>query len=144
MTEFTPLSALFGGVLIGLSTLMLWLLDGQIAGISGILGRLVAIRHEERLWCAAFILGLLLAPLIYALIHPLPPLSVTGSALLLIAAGLLVGFGTRLGDGCTSGHGICGLARLSKRSIVATLVFMGVAAATVFLARHLAPHVIGG
>ncbi len=123
--------------MIGLATLLLWLLDGRIAGISGIFGQIFEPRRDAILWRLAFVAGLVLAPSAYALVHPLPPLSVTHSAALLIGAGLLVGFGTRLSNGCTSGHGICGLARLSKRSLTATAVFMVVAAATVFLARHI-------
>jgi uncharacterized protein len=140
MTQFTPISALFGGILIGCSVLLLWLLDGRIAGVSGILGRLIGIQRDERFWRAAFLLGLLLAPSVYALVHALPPLDVAHSVPLLVIAGLLVGFGTRLGNGCTSGHGVCGVARLSKRSIVATCTFMAAGAITVFVARHL----IGG
>lgn len=140
MTQFTPVSALFGGILIGCSALLLWLLDGRIAGISGILGRLVSVHRDERLWRAAFLVGLLLSPSVYARVHVLPPLDVSHSVPLLMVAGLLVGGGTRLGNGCTSGHGVCGVARLSKRSIVATCTFMATAAITVFIARH----VIGG
>ena len=136
MTQFTPLSAALGGALIGFSALLLWILDGRIAGISGIVGRIFVLRRSDVLWRLAFVAGLLLAPLAYALAHPLPPLIVTHSTTLLIAGGLLVGFGTRLGNGCTSGHGICGLARLSKRSIVAIAIFMAVAVVTVFIARH--------
>lgn len=135
MTEFTPFSAIIGGALIGLSAAVLWLLDGRIAGISGIVGGFF--RRDALAWRIAFIAGLGIAPLAYALVHKLPPLTVTHSVPLLVTAGLLVGFGTRLGSGCTSGHGICGIARLSKRSIAATLIFMATGAATVFVARHL-------
>jgi uncharacterized membrane protein YedE/YeeE len=135
MTEFTPLSATVGGALIGLSALLLWLFDGRIAGISGIVGGLF--RREALRWRLAFLAGLVVAPLAYALIGKLPPLTVTSSVPLLIVAGLFVGFGTRLGSGCTSGHGVCGLARLSKRSIVATAIFMATGAITVYIARHL-------
>lgn len=138
MTSFTPLSASIGGLLIGLSTLLLLLLQGRVAGISGILGGALAFRRGEILWRFAFIAGLIIAPLVYAvLMGRLPPLVVTHSAALLVCAGLLVGFGTRMGSGCTSGHGVCGIARLSRRSIVATLVFMATGAATVFVARHI-------
>ncbi len=135
MTEFTPVSATIGGILIGLSALLLWLLEGRVAGISGIVAGIF--RHDTVAWRIAFLAGLVLAPLAYALIQPLPPLSVTASTPILIIAGLLVGFGTRLGSGCTSGHGVCGMARLSRQSIAATCVFMATAAATVFLTRHI-------
>jgi uncharacterized membrane protein YedE/YeeE len=138
MTTFTPLSASIGGLLIGLSALLLLLLQGRVAGISGILGGGLAFRRGETLWRFAFIAGLIVAPLVYAaLLGHLPPLEVTHSAALLVCAGFLVGFGTRMGSGCTSGHGVCGIARLSPRSIVATLVFMATGAATVFVARHI-------
>ncbi len=137
MTHFTPLSAAIGGGLIGFSSLLLWLLEGRIAGITGILGELFNLRRGDTLWRLAFLAELLLAPSAYVLMRPLPPLTVTHSAPLLILGGLLVGFGTRLGNGCTSGHGVCGVARLSKRSIVATAVFMAAGAATVFVARHI-------
>ncbi len=138
MTEFTPFSALLGGFLIGLSALILFLFDGRIAGISGILGNLLAPRPAEIAWRAAFLAGLIAAPALYAAAGGhLPPLTVTSSIPFLIAGGFLVGFGTRLGNGCTSGHGVCGMARLSPRSIAATLTFMIAAAITVFVMRHL-------
>ncbi|MFC3550857.1 YeeE/YedE family protein [Lysobacter cavernae] len=133
-TEFTPLSALIGGALIGLAaTLLLWSL-GRIAGISGILNSALE-QRSERGWRLAFLLGLVAAAGIwFAFTHAAPR---TGFPLpWLIAAGLLVGFGTRLGNGCTSGHGICGLARLSKRSLVAVLMFMGAGFVTVYVLRH--------
>lgn len=136
MTHFTPVSALVGGGLIGLSILLLWLLEGRIAGIAGILGGVLNQRQADKLWRLAFIAGLILAPSLYVLVRPLPPLISTHSTAILIIGGLLVGFGTRLGNGCTSGHGVCGIARLSKRSIVATAVFMATGAATVFVVRH--------
>jgi uncharacterized membrane protein YedE/YeeE len=139
MTPFTPLSATVGGLLIGFSALLLLLLEGRIAGISGILGDLLAFRRGEILWRLAFIAGLIVAPLVHAaLFGHLPPMELTHSAALLVCGGLLVGFGTRMGSGCTSGHGVCGIARLSPRSIVATLVFIATGAATVFIARHIA------
>jgi len=138
MTEFTPLSATLGGALIGLSALILFLLDGRIAGISGILGNLLAFRSSEVAWRIAFLAGLVSAPALYAALGGhLPPLKVTSSIPLLLASGFLVGFGTRLGSGCTSGHGVCGLARLSPRSIAATLTFMAAGAITVFIMHHL-------
>ncbi len=137
MTPFTPFSAVLGGALIGLSTLLLWFFEGRIAGITGILGNLIRVRCGDGLWRLAFVAGLVVAPLIYGRFAALPPLTLTPHIPLLIVAGLLVGFGTRLGNGCTSGHGVCGLARLSKRSIAATIVFMATGAATVFVFRHI-------
>ncbi len=139
MTDFTPGSAALGGGLIGLSALILYLCSGRIAGISGILGGLLAFRPSEIAWRIAFLAGLIGAPALYAAAGgQLPPLTVTASIPLLIAAGFLVGFGTRLGNGCTSGHGVCGMARLSPRSIAATLTFMATGAITVFVMRHIA------
>jgi uncharacterized membrane protein YedE/YeeE len=139
MTEFTPLSAALGGCLIGLSALILFLFDGRIAGISGILGNLLTFRSGEIGWRLAFLIGLAGAPALYAMAGGhLPPLTIASSVPLLAGGGFLVGFGTRLGNGCTSGHGVCGLARLSPRSIAATLTFMVVAAFTVFIMHHLA------
>lgn len=138
MTSFTPLSASAGGLLIGFSALLLLLLQGRVAGISSILGGLLSFRRGEILWRFAFIAGLIAAPFVYAASWGhLPPMRVTHSAALLVCAGFLVGFGTRMGSGCTSGHGVCGIARLSPRAIVATLVFMATGAATVFVARHI-------
>jgi uncharacterized membrane protein YedE/YeeE len=137
MTEFTPLSAVLGGAIIGLSALILIVFDGRIAGISGILGNLLSPRPGELAWRVAFLAGLVAAPALYAAAGGhLPPLSVTSSVPLLLAGGFLVGFGTRLGSGCTSGHGVCGMARLSPRSISATLTFMAAAIITVFVMRH--------
>jgi hypothetical protein len=138
MANFTPVSAAIGGALIGLASVLLMLLTGRIAGISGIFGGLLNVGGEDRGWRIAFIAGLILAPLIsggigYAMAAPQLPASWT----IIIAAGLLVGFGTRLGGGCTSGHGICGIARLSNRSIAATAIFMLTAIATVAVTRHL-------
>ncbi len=140
MSDFTPISSALGGVLIGASAMLLWLTLGRIAGISGILGGLAGARGEDRAWRIAFLAGLVGAPLLVALLAGEPRTEIAAGPALLIAAGLLVGFGTRLGAGCTSGHGVCGIARLSPRSIVATLVFMATAGATVFVTRH----VIGG
>ena len=141
MENFTPLSAAIGGALIGLSAALLWVAMGRIAGISGILGGLIGgmgtTRSREITWRLAFLAGLIAAPLLYRLGGTLPEPSVTTAPGLLIAAGLLVGIGTRMGSGCTSGHGVCGLARLSPRSLAATALFMGSAAVTVFVARHL-------
>jgi hypothetical protein len=137
MDHFTPVAALAGGLLIGLGTVALMLSLGRIAGISGIAGDLFDIGRRGNGWQPAFIVGLILGPLGVALIQgALPEITVDASPLVLIVAGALVGFGTQLGNGCTSGHGVCGLARLSARSLVATLVFMGVAALVVFVQRH--------
>ncbi len=134
---FTPWPALAGGVLIGLAAAMLLLFNGRIAGISGVLGGLLRPRRGDVGWRAAFVLGLLGAPLVYALVASLPAVQIDAGNGTLIVAGLLVGVGTRYGSGCTSGHGVCGLSRLSPRSHVATLVFMGAGFATVFALRHL-------
>jgi hypothetical protein len=138
MTGFTPLSAALGGAMIGASALLLWLLLGRIAGISGILGGLAAGPPSDRGWRLAFLAGLIGAPPLVALLHGAPQAQILAGPAMLVVAGLLVGFGTRLGSGCTSGHGVCGLARLSPRSVVATLVFMATAAVTVFVMRHVA------
>lgn len=139
MENFTPVSGLAGGLLIGLAAALLLLLNGRISGISGIVGGLLVPnpKGSEAGWRAAFVAGLLLGALAYMLATGGAALvSVQTSVPVLVVAGLLVGFGTRLGSGCTSGHGLCGIARLSKRSIVATAVFFGVAMLTVFLTRH--------
>ena len=136
-TAFTPGAALAGGVLIGSAVAMLLLLDGRIAGISGIVGGLLKPARGDVGWRVAFITGLLLAPAVYTLFALLPQLQIDASYGALVLAGLLVGVGTRVGGGCTSGHGVCGVSRLSPRSLVATLVFMGAGFATVFVARHL-------
>jgi uncharacterized membrane protein YedE/YeeE len=139
-SNFTPLSALFGGVMIGLSAAMMLLLLGRIAGISGIVGGLLSRRDRGDLaWRVAFLLGLALAPLASRLFAEAPPIDIDTDWPLLVMAGVLVGFGARLGSGCTSGHGICGLSRLSPRSIVATATFMGTGFLTVFAVRHLLP-----
>ncbi len=138
MDGFTPLGAILGGVMIGASASLLLLLNGRIAGISGILGGLFAAPSRETGWRAAFLVGLVLAPLAYGLLAGLPAVHVGASFPLLALAGLLVGFGARLGSGCTSGHGVCGLARLSPRSMAATGTFMAVAILTVLVTRHLA------
>jgi uncharacterized membrane protein YedE/YeeE len=136
-TDFTPWSALGGGLLIGLAAAMFVLFNGRIAGISGILGGLLRPAPGERGWRIAFLLGLIAAPLVYTLAAPLPAMRIDAGTGTLIAAGLLVGIGTRYGAGCTSGHGVCGLARGSARSLAATLAFMGAGFATVFIVRHL-------
>ena len=136
MTQFTPYSAAAGGVLIGAAAALLWLALGRIAGISGILGGLAGVPAGEHGWRLAFLGGLVGAPLLHVAAFGVPEVLIAVDPARLILAGLLVGFGTRLGTGCTSGHGVCGIARLSPRSIAATGVFMATAAATVFLSRH--------
>ena len=131
---FTPIS-LVGGVIIGIATVILLLGIGRVAGISGIAASLLKPKRVER-WQVLFVLGLIISPLLYQLAASLPIVQVTSSLPLLIGAGLLVGFGTRLGSGCTSGHGICGNARLSPRSMAATATFMGFGIATVFIGRQ--------
>jgi len=146
MDQFTPLSATVGGALIGLAATLLWIANGRLAGVSGIAGGLVPPRPADALWRVLFLVGLPVGALIGAEVGPtlLPEIPTSRPALdvgwpVLIAGALLVGIGTRLGGGCTSGHGICGLSRLSVRSLVAVLVFMASAAATVFVVRHVIP-----
>ena len=137
MNHFTPLSALLGGLLIGTGAVLLILFNGRIAGISGIVGGLLRPITGDVAWRAAFILGLLMAPLAFRLVASLPAIQIDAGYPLLIVAGLLVGIGTRYGAGCTSGHGVCGLSRLSTRSAIATVVFMGAGFVTVFVVKHL-------
>ena len=134
--SFTPWSALIGGAIIGIAAALLALLNGRVAGISGILGGLLAPGTPDFAWRAAFVAGLIVAPIVYALAATLPAITVAAGYPTLIVAGLLVGIGTRYGAGCTSGHGVCGLSRLSPRSLVATLAFMAAGFATVFVVRH--------
>lgn len=136
MISFTPWQSLMGGLLIGVSTLLMirWL--GKVTGISGIVGQVWSAAAGDRAWRLAFVAGLVLSPLAYVLARPLPMVEIQASMSWLIVAGLLVGFGSRLGSGCTSGHGVCGLSRLSPRSLVATLTFMLVAMLVVWLWRH--------
>ena len=131
---FTPIS-LVGGLMLGVATVILLLGIGRIAGISGIFSSLLKPKRVE-MWQVLFIAGLIVSPLLYRLVKPLPVLDISTSIPLLIAAGLLVGFGTRLGSGCTSGHGICGNARLSPRSMAATMTFMLFGILTVYIGRH--------
>ena len=135
--HFTPWTSLAGGVLIGTAAAMLLLFNGRVAGISGILGGLLRPSVGDIGWRVAFIAGLVAAPLLYQLATPLPTVQIDADTGLLVAAGLLVGLGTRYGSGCTSGHGVCGLSRLSPRSLVATAAFMAAGFATVFIVRHL-------
>lgn len=134
--HFSPWSALAGGALIGLAASLFVLFNGRIAGISGLLGSMLERGGEGRGEKVLFLLGLLAAPLLWGLFGALPVLEFQAGWLELTLAGLLVGFGTRLGAGCTSGHGVCGIARLSPRSLVATLCFMAAGFATVFVLRH--------
>ena len=134
---FTPWSALIGGMLIGLAAAMFALLNGRIAGISGVLGALFKPMRGDVGWRVAFLGGMVGAPLVYGLFSVLPAVQIDASYGALIAAGLLVGVGTRYGSGCTSGHGVCGLSRLSPRSLVATATFMGAGFVMVFVLRHL-------
>lgn len=134
LQDFTPISGLVGGMLIGLATALLMLLDGKVAGISGIVGGLLRRSGSEVWWRAMFVAGLLLGAAAYiAWTGETFPVEVAASMPVLVLAGLLVGFGARLGSGCTSGHGVSGMARLSRRSIVATVVFMGTAILTVLV-----------
>ena len=136
MHHFTPLSGLIGGALIGLASALLMLSAGRMAGVSGIVGGLLT-ANRDRAWRLAFIAGLIVAALIGPLLGTPGAARLSSSNLALYAvAGLLVGFGSRMGNGCTSGHGVCGFARFSARSITATLVFMGVAVLTVLIVRH--------
>ncbi|KQY19075.1 MULTISPECIES: YeeE/YedE family protein [Massilia] len=137
-THFTPWTALAGGLLIGLAASTFVLLNGRIAGISGILGGLLRPVQGDIAWRVAFLAGLVAAPLLYGLFRTLPAAHIEAGDGTLIAAGLLVGLGTRYGSGCTSGHGVCGLSRLSPRSLVATAAFMLAGFVTVFVIRHLA------
>lgn len=137
MENFTPWTALAGGLLIGLSAWLLLVANGRIAGISGILGGLLPPRAGDWPWRAVFLVGLVAGAAAHLhLMAPEQTITVTGNWPLLVAGGLLVGFGTRLGGGCTSGHGVCGIGRLSRRSIAATVIFMGMAVATLFVVRH--------
>ena len=132
---FTPIS-LVGGLMLGVATVILLLGIGRIAGISGIFSSLLKPKRVE-VWQVLFILGLVISPILYQLNRPLPEVAISTSLPLLIGAGLLVGFGTRLGSGCTSGHGICGNARLSPRSMAATVTFMLFGIVTVYVGRHI-------
>ena len=135
--HFTPASALAGGMVIGIATAILLLLAGRIAGISGIVGGLFRRQPGDIGWRFAFVSGLILAPILWQLFNELPPIQIDTSYLIMALAGLIVGLGTRYASGCTSGHGVCGLSRLSPRSIVATLTFITAGVVTVYLIRHL-------
>lgn len=135
-THFTPAASLAGGILIGLATALLLLANGRIAGISGILGGLLRPARGDIAWRLAFLLGLFTAPLAWLTVGAMPPAQIDHAPALLTFGGLLVGIGTRFGSGCTSGHGVCGIARLSPRSLVATACFLAAGFATVFVMRH--------
>ncbi len=139
-SHFTPWASLSGGILLGLASALFILLNGRILGISGTLGGLIPPKRHDTIWRLAFLAGLFSSPWIYKALAPASQLTaprIDAGVLLLIVAGLLVGLGTRYGSGCTSGHGVCGLARLSPRSLIATLSFMAAGFAVVFIARHL-------
>ena len=135
--SYTPWSSLAGGILIGTAVALFALLNGRVAGISGVLGGLLKPVKGDVAWRVAFALGLVASPAVYALLTDVPSPKIDAGWLGLVLAGLLVGLGTRYGSGCTSGHGVCGLSRLSPRSLVATLAFMGAGFVTVFVIRHL-------
>ena len=135
--HFTPWSSLAGGIVIGAAAAMLALLNGRIAGVSGIIGGVLRPSGGDMAWRFAFIAGLLVAPAVYRLLGSPPVPTIEASYPVLMLAGLLVGAGTRYGSGCTSGHGVCGLSRLSPRSLAATLAFMLSGFSTVFAVRHL-------
>jgi len=137
MSNFTPWASLAGGILIGLSAAVLILMNGRVAGVSGIVGGLLRPRKGDVSWRLAFLAGLIGAPLLYAHFLPLPEVRVVAGPAGLVAAGLIVGIGTRYGSGCTSGHGVCGVSRMSPRSLAATGAFMLAGFATVFVLRHL-------
>ena len=135
-SNFTPWTALAGGVLVGLAAASFLLLNGRIAGISGILGGLLTPTAGDRSWRFAFLAGLIGAPVLWMLVAKLPPIEIEAGYPALIIAGLFVGIGTRYGSGCTSGHGVCGLSRFSPRSLAATVSFMFAGFVTVFVIRH--------
>ena len=136
-TNFTPWASLAGGALIGVAAALFILFNGRIAGISGILGGLLKPARGDVLWRLAFIGGLVAAPVVYGVVAQLPEIRIDADTTTLIIAGLLVGLGTRYGSGCTSGHGVCGISRLSPRSLAATALFMAAGFVTVYAVRHL-------
>ncbi len=135
--NFTPSLSLLGGVLAGAASALFILNNGRIAGISGILGGLLNPRKDDIIWRVAFLLGLIAAPTVTFMFMPAPEVTIEAETATLLIAGILVGVGTRYGSGCTSGHGICGLSRLSPRSLIATLSFMAAGMAVVFVMRHI-------
>lgn len=135
--NFTPWTSLAGGLMIGIATALFLVFNGRIAGISGIVGGLLTPARGDIAWRLAFVGGLVLSPLVFSSIAPLPQVHIEAGYPVLILAGLLVGIGTRYGSGCTSGHGVCGLSRRSQRSMVATVAFMFAGFVTVYVVRHL-------
>jgi uncharacterized protein len=136
-SHFTPFTALLGGALIGLAAALFIVAHGRILGASGVFGGLIPPQPQDWLWRVLLLAGLIAAPLLLRVFDALPPVTISSSPLLLIVSGLLVGFGTTLGSGCTSGHGVCGIARLSPRSLLATVLFLGSAIGTATLATSL-------
>lgn len=136
MENFTPLTSLLGGLLIGVSAAIMILMNGRIAGISGILGSIPSAHRADISWRVTFIIGLVLSPFVYLWFSPLPVVTLEASHLQIVIAGLFVGLGSRLGSGCTSGHGVCGIARLSPRSIIATLIFISAGVVTVYVSHY--------
>lgn len=134
--NFTPWASLTGGVLIGIAAAIFILFNGRIAGITGIVSGLIRPRLHDAGWRVAFVIGLILSPFVWRIFGQLPTIQIDASNTLLAVAGLIVGISTRVGSGCTSGHGVCGIARFSPRSIVATLAFMATGFLTVYLVRH--------
>jgi uncharacterized membrane protein YedE/YeeE len=130
------IQSLIGGSIIGIAVSLLLLFNGKVLGVSGILGELFNHPLSKNYWRLFFVLGLLISPLIYSIIHPIPLIEISSNKLLIIVGGLLVGFGSRLGSGCTSGHGVCGLARLSVRSLIATMTFIFFGFVTVFVIQQ--------
>jgi uncharacterized membrane protein YedE/YeeE len=137
-TEFTPLMSLAGGILIGLSAVLLMAVNGRIAGMTGILSGIIPPVPADWAWRAAFLAGAIVAPLVFILVGGAVEFSVPVTMPVLVAGGVIVGIGVYFGSGCTSGHGVCGIARLSPRSIAATVTFMAAAIATVYVIRHVA------
>jgi uncharacterized membrane protein YedE/YeeE len=131
------IQSLIGGSIIGIAVSLLLLFNGKVLGVSGILGELFNNPLSKNYWRLFFVLGLLISPLIYSIFHPIPLIEISSNKLLIIVGGLLVGFGSRLGSGCTSGHGVCGLARLSVRSFIATMTFIFFGFVTVFVIQKL-------
>lgn len=139
-THFTPWSSLAGGIILGVASAVFILINGRVLGISGILGGLLPPKAGDTLWRLAFLAGMFAAPWVFTTLAPselITPPQIDADTLMLIVAGLLVGIGTRYGSGCTSGHGVCGLSRMSPRSLVATLSFMAAGFLTVYVVRHL-------
>jgi uncharacterized membrane protein YedE/YeeE len=135
--SFTPWTAITGGALIGVASALFVLFNGRIAGITGIMGGLIRPKAGDIGWRVTFVLGLIMAPIVWRLFSPIPTIGIEANNTLLAIAGLIVGISTRYGSGCTSGHGVCGISRLSPRSIIATLTFMGTGFLTVYVVRHI-------